>query len=202
LQPASIRTAQRTRISATYLAVERKPITAYDDNPVFDERSAAILVGVSAELLKKWRQRNQGPDYNQYGLGGTVPSLIRYALSLGFALRISISVNFISPPKRPAGNVPPLGLKIPPNLPAAKQGFHRTRLEGEGVENVYFQLFEGIYGSLRDGDRTYKTVCWRREGDSELLAINHSKNDDFSFVLWLCYGFPGESPWQTPKLCS
>jgi len=41
------------------------PLSAYDDNPVFDEVSAARFVGVSADTLKKWRHRKQGPDYIQ-----------------------------------------------------------------------------------------------------------------------------------------
>lgn len=63
---------RRTQIPAIYLTVERAPISTYVDNPVFDERSAAAFFGLSPETLKKWRQRNQGPDYIQYGPAGPV----------------------------------------------------------------------------------------------------------------------------------
>lgn len=69
--------AQRREIPATRLKLEPKPLSAYDDNPVFDELSAARFVGVSADCLKKWRQRKQGPDYIQYGTNGPV----RYELN-------------------------------------------------------------------------------------------------------------------------
>ena len=67
----------------TYLKVEPLPISAYNDDPVFDEVGAARLLGLSAECLKKWRQRNQGPDYIQYGKGGPV----RYELTVLAAFR-------------------------------------------------------------------------------------------------------------------
>lgn len=91
-QPAELRTAHRTGIPATYLAVEPKPILAYDDNPVFNECGAAIIVGVSADQLKKWRQRKQGPDYIQYGQGGTV----RYELNALMAFRAAYRVQLCS----------------------------------------------------------------------------------------------------------
>jgi hypothetical protein len=58
---------------------------AYDDNPVFNEASAATFLGISAECIKKWRQRNQGPDYLQYGQGGPV----RYELKALTAFRVA-----------------------------------------------------------------------------------------------------------------
>jgi hypothetical protein len=64
--------AQRRELPATYLALEPKPILAYDDNPVFNEIGAAQLIGVTADCLKKWRHRKQGPDYIQYGSNGPV----------------------------------------------------------------------------------------------------------------------------------
>ena len=73
----SVGPAQRREIPATLLKLEPRPLSAYDDNPVFDERSAALFVGVSADCLKKWRQRKQGPDYIQYGPNGAV----RYELN-------------------------------------------------------------------------------------------------------------------------
>ena len=69
--------AQRREIPEIYLTIEPKPISAYDNNPVFDERNAARLIGVTAHCLKKWRQRKQGPDYIQYGHNGP----IRYELN-------------------------------------------------------------------------------------------------------------------------
>jgi hypothetical protein len=74
---------RRTQIFGTNLSLERPPVSTYDDNPVFDERGAAAYLGLSQECLKKWRQRNQGPDYIQYGPGGTV----RYELSALMAFR-------------------------------------------------------------------------------------------------------------------
>jgi hypothetical protein len=64
--------AKRTELPGRYLTLEQPPISAFDDNPVFNEFGAATIVGVSAEQLKKWRQRNMGPDYIQYGPGGPV----------------------------------------------------------------------------------------------------------------------------------
>jgi hypothetical protein len=43
---------------------------------VFNENGAARLIGVTADCLKKWRQRKQGPDYIQYSHNGP----IRYEL--------------------------------------------------------------------------------------------------------------------------
>jgi hypothetical protein len=71
---AELRTAHRTENPATSLADEPKPLSKCDDNPVLNEQGAAFVLGVSADLLKKWRQRAQGPDYIQYGPGG----LVRY----------------------------------------------------------------------------------------------------------------------------
>jgi hypothetical protein len=64
--------AQRREVSPTLLRLEPQPLSAYDDNPVLDQTSAAFLIGVTADCLKKWRQRNQGPDYIQYGHNGVV----------------------------------------------------------------------------------------------------------------------------------
>jgi hypothetical protein len=69
--------AQRHEVSPTLLKLEHQPLSVYDDNPVLDERSAAFIVGVTADCLKKWRQRNKGPDYIQYGHNGVV----RYELN-------------------------------------------------------------------------------------------------------------------------
>ena len=69
--------AQRREVPATLLQFEPKPLSAYDDNPILNEDGAAFIVGVTADCLKKWRQRNKGPDYIQYGKNGPV----RYELN-------------------------------------------------------------------------------------------------------------------------
>ena len=74
---------RRTLVPAIYLTVERPPISTYDDNPILDERGAAALLGLSPETLKKWRQRNKGPDYLQFGPAGPV----RYELNSLTAFR-------------------------------------------------------------------------------------------------------------------
>jgi len=48
------------------------PLSAYDENPVLNEAGAAFIIGVTADCLKKWRKRDKGPDYIQYGLNGVV----------------------------------------------------------------------------------------------------------------------------------
>jgi hypothetical protein len=50
---------------------------AFDDHPVQNDAGAAFVLGVTAECLKKWRQRKQGPDYIQYG----PRSPVRYELN-------------------------------------------------------------------------------------------------------------------------
>jgi hypothetical protein len=65
-------TAHCRQLPATLLVLEPLPVSAYDDNPVFDEYCAARFVGVSADCLKKWRQRNKGPDFIRYGRNGVV----------------------------------------------------------------------------------------------------------------------------------
>jgi len=73
----SVAPAESCELPAAVLKLEPRPVSAYDDNPVFDQDSAARIVGVTADCLKKWRQRNQGPDYLQYGTNGPV----RYELN-------------------------------------------------------------------------------------------------------------------------
>lgn len=69
---------KRTEIPERFMRLEpRQPIVVINDDPVFDGRAAGSILGVSEELLKKWRQRGQGPDYVQYGQDGCV----RYELS-------------------------------------------------------------------------------------------------------------------------
>ena len=58
-----------------------RPLSAFIDDPLFKTHNAAMILGVSVDCLKKWRQRGTGPTYIQYQ---TVPgerAPIRYALS-------------------------------------------------------------------------------------------------------------------------
>ena len=86
--PASLPAAFRRQIPKMLLAFEPLPQKAYDDNPVLDERSAAVILGVSPELLKKWRQRDQGPNYIQHGENGPV----RYEFDVLYEFRNSHTV--------------------------------------------------------------------------------------------------------------
>ena len=54
-----------------------RPLSLVNDDPVFDDYDAAILLGVTRGQMKKWRQRGRGPTYYQYEGGGPV----RYPLS-------------------------------------------------------------------------------------------------------------------------
>ena len=62
----------RKQIPKFLLEYESIPEEVLDENPLLNERSAAVLLGVSPELLKKLRQRNWGPKYIQYGENGPV----------------------------------------------------------------------------------------------------------------------------------
>jgi hypothetical protein len=81
LPSTSVRAAaapKRTEIPLQLARLERaQPLYLIDDDPVFEVMYAARILGISQDLLEKWRQRGQGPDYIQYGPGGPV----RYALS-------------------------------------------------------------------------------------------------------------------------
>jgi hypothetical protein len=79
---------QRTELPGRYLKLEQPPISAFDDNPVFDENAAATILGLSPETLKKWRQRNIGPDYIQYGPAGPV----RYTLNALMEFRATYTI--------------------------------------------------------------------------------------------------------------
>lgn len=81
--PDGVSIPRCTQIPAVYLTVERPPISTFDDNPILNECGAAALLGLSPERLKKWRQRDQGPDYLQYGPAGAV----RYELDTLMAFR-------------------------------------------------------------------------------------------------------------------
>lgn len=67
----------RKQIPEALLIYEPQPSRALCTNPVVNERGAAGLLGVSQELLKKWRQRGFGPNYIQYEKNGP----IRYELN-------------------------------------------------------------------------------------------------------------------------
>jgi hypothetical protein len=71
-RPAQAGTAQLHELPPTPLEIKPLQLSAYDDNPVLNEAGAAFIIGVTADCLKKWRQRNQGPNYIQYGDNGPV----------------------------------------------------------------------------------------------------------------------------------
>jgi hypothetical protein len=102
-KPAELRTAQRTELSATALPIKSKPLSECDDNPVLNEQGAAFIVGVSADLLKKWRQRKQGPDYIQYGTGGPVRYEIKALLAFRDEYRVYLSSKRYGHRETPAG---------------------------------------------------------------------------------------------------
>jgi hypothetical protein len=49
-----------------------KPLSAFNDDPLFNAKAAGQILAVSVECLKKWRQRKRGPSYIQYGEDGPV----------------------------------------------------------------------------------------------------------------------------------
>lgn len=80
---------RRVSVPERFMSMEpRQPVVVIDDDPVFDSRTAGRILGFSAERLKKWRQRNQGPDYIQCGMYGEV----RYELSALMAYRAAHTV--------------------------------------------------------------------------------------------------------------
>jgi len=81
-------TARRIVVPKSMHLEPPQPLSAINDDPVFAEDAAGTIIGVSAECMKKWRQRGQGPDYVQYGVGGPV----RYALSALMAYRAAHTV--------------------------------------------------------------------------------------------------------------
>ena len=89
-QPAEIRTAQRTVQPGTNAPAVSQPLSAFDDNPVLDSQGAAFVLGVSVDLLKKWRQRRQGPDYIQYGASGAVRYEVKALLEFRDSYRVRV----------------------------------------------------------------------------------------------------------------
>lgn len=57
------------------------PLSAINDDPVFEVRDAAKIVGLSPDSLDKRRQRGQPPDYIQYDSQFDGPGPVRYARS-------------------------------------------------------------------------------------------------------------------------
>jgi hypothetical protein len=70
-------------VPAIYLSVEKPPISTYDNNPILDAHGAATYLGLTIDCMKKWRQRNMGPSYIQFGKDGPV----RYELDTLRAFR-------------------------------------------------------------------------------------------------------------------
>ena len=83
-----------TQMPAEYPSVESRALSTFDDNPLFGTYEAAEILAIGVDLLKKWRQRDQGPDYVQYGLGGPV----RYELDALMAFRVRHRVRVSSKP--------------------------------------------------------------------------------------------------------
>jgi hypothetical protein len=78
LSPAPTASPKRVQLPKRLMILEpSRPLSAINDDPVFETLYAAKILAVSPELMKKWRQRNQGPDFIQYESNGPV----RYALS-------------------------------------------------------------------------------------------------------------------------
>ncbi len=57
------------------------PLSAFNDDPLFKTRDAAVILGLTEDCLKKWRQRDEGPTYIQYQMVIGEPGPVRYALS-------------------------------------------------------------------------------------------------------------------------
>jgi hypothetical protein len=83
----------RRLVPAIYLEVERPPVSTYDDNPIFNERGAGTYLGLSCEKLKKWRQRDQGPDYIQFGKAGPVRYELNALVAFRAAHRVKVGAN-------------------------------------------------------------------------------------------------------------
>ena len=70
--PANSLAVHRRQIPKMLLDFEPQPLKVRESNPLLKEDSAAVLLAVSQDLMKKWRQRNWGPNYIQYGKAGPV----------------------------------------------------------------------------------------------------------------------------------
>lgn len=61
-----------------HLYVEPADMEKYlNHDPLVGTRGAAIILGVSSDLLNRWRQRCKGPDYYQYEEAGPVLYSVR-----------------------------------------------------------------------------------------------------------------------------
>lgn len=93
--PSKLFPPELTKIPSRLHQLEpREPFRLIHDNPIFDIYDAARILGISQQLLEKWRQRGQGPDYIQYGPAGPV----RYELS---ALKRFKAMYRIRPTRQP-----------------------------------------------------------------------------------------------------
>ena len=81
--PADLVKPQSKERPDEYPSVESRALSTFDDNPLFGSYEAAQILAISVDLLKKWRLRDKGPDYVQYGPGGPV----RYELEALTAFR-------------------------------------------------------------------------------------------------------------------
>lgn len=57
------------------------PLVYVNDDPVFNTRDAARILGLTVDRMEKWRQRGQGPDYLRYDgniIGYELSALIQY----------------------------------------------------------------------------------------------------------------------------
>jgi hypothetical protein len=72
IPPDSPLAALRKQIPKMLLDFEPQPLRVRESNPLLKEDSAAVLLAVSQDLMKKWRQRDWGPNYIQYGKDGPV----------------------------------------------------------------------------------------------------------------------------------
>ena len=64
-----------------------------NDDPMFGSLGAAIILGISLDLVKKWRQRGEGPEYYQFGNRGPV----LYSLSMLNAFK---AAHLVTPRKK------------------------------------------------------------------------------------------------------
>jgi hypothetical protein len=80
-QPASEAAVPSPKVAEIPLRLRelepQEPPRVTADDPVFNTRDAAQILGLSTDRLMKWRQRGQGPGFLQYESDGPV----RYELS-------------------------------------------------------------------------------------------------------------------------
>jgi hypothetical protein len=88
--PAQAGSAQLRELPSAPLEIKPQPLSAYDDNPVLNDVGAAFIIGVTADCLKKWRQRSKGPNYIQYGLNGPVRYELKALLDYRDKYRVRI----------------------------------------------------------------------------------------------------------------